>query len=159
MINSIVKKCSWLNKDAGILVLRIGVGAIFIMSGWMKLSMLASTVAMFGQMGFSPFWAYVATFGELIGGIFVLLGIYTRLGALILATTMTVAISLTYKDMTMVMTPVAFLISNLALIFTGSGRFSLMRKICGCGTCMLCKDSDVVASPTAPTHTTPPTQA
>ncbi len=158
MINSIVKKCSWLNTDAGILVLRIGVGAIFIMSGWMKVSMMSATVGMFGQMGFSPFWAYVATFGELLGGILVLLGIYTRLGALILATVMTVAISLTYKDLTMVMTPVAFFISNLALIFTGSGKFSLMRKICGCGNCMLCKDSDVVASST-PVNTATPTQA
>jgi uncharacterized membrane protein YphA (DoxX/SURF4 family) len=63
MMDSVCKKCSWMNnKDLGILILRIGVGAIFIFAGWEKVKDLGATVAMFGTMGFSPFWAYVASF-------------------------------------------------------------------------------------------------
>lgn len=143
MLSNISKKCSWMNSDTGILVLRIGVAAVFIMAGWMKISNLTQTVALFGSMGMGAFWAYVASFGELIGGILVLFGVFTRIGALILAVVMGVAISLTYKDMAMVMTPFVLFVSNLSLILSGGGRFSLMKKVCGCGTCASCKGSDV----------------
>ena len=141
-----VKKCSWMNTDTGLLVLRIGIAGIFIMSGWMKVSTLSQTVAMFGSMGIGAFWAYAASFGELLGGILVLLGICTRFGALILAIVMGVALSLTYKDIAMAMTPFVLLVANLSLILSGGGRFSLMKKVCGCGKCMVCKESDVKES-------------
>ncbi|MBP6856364.1 MAG: DoxX family protein [Candidatus Pacebacteria bacterium] len=147
-----MKKCSWMNSDTGILVLRIGVAGIFIMSGWLKVSNLSETVGFFASTGIGAFWAYAATFGELIGGLLVLLGIFTRLGALLLAIIMAVAISLTYKDITLVMTPFILFVANLSLILSGGGRFSLIRKICGCGKCMVCKSSDVEEK-SAPQHT------
>lgn len=143
MLPKIHKKCSWMNSDTGILILRIGVAAIFIMAGWMKVSNLSQTVAMFGTMGIGAVWAYIASFSELIGGILVLLGIFTRPGATLLAITMGVAISLTYKDMALVMTPFILFVANLSLIFSGSGRFSIVRKMCGCGKCMMCSCSDI----------------
>lgn len=148
MFQKISKRCSWMNSDAGILVLRIGVGALFVMAGWMKVSNLTETVAMFGTMGISSFFAYLTSFGELIGGIFVLLGIFTRLGALILAVAMAVAISLTYKDMAMVMTPFVLFVANLSLLFSGGGRFSIMKNRCSCGKCMSCKENDVMEKST-----------
>lgn len=132
-----------MNSDTGILILRIGVAALFIMAGWMKVSNLSETITMFKSMGISPFWGYVASFGELLGGIMVLFGVFTRFGAFILAIAMGVAISLTYTNFAMVMTPFILFVANLSLIFSGSGRFSLMKKMCGCGKCMMCKESDV----------------
>ncbi len=32
MINSVIKKCSWFSVNSGLLVLRVGVGAIFILT-------------------------------------------------------------------------------------------------------------------------------
>ncbi len=146
MINTFVKKCPWCSTDSGLLVLRIGVGVIFILTGWMKVSNLSATVGFFATMGFAPFWAYLVSFVELLGGIAVLLGLYTRLAAALLTVVMIVAIYVVRNDMTMVMMPVSVFFSTLTLVLAGGGAYSLMSKLCGCGTCALCVDSDVVPS-------------
>lgn len=143
MYNSIVKKCSWFNTNSGLLVLRIGLGIIFIFAGFTKLSDLNMTVSMFATMGFSAFWAYVVTFTELIAGLAVLLGVYTRIAALLLGVIMVVVLTLVYKDITLIMTPITLLFSSLALVFAGGGSYSLMKKLCGCGTCSGCADCTV----------------
>lgn len=143
MFNDKIKKCSWVNTNTGLLVLRIGVAFIFIMAGWQKVSHLQTTVGMFSQMGFNAFWAYVASFVELLGGIVILLGVWTRLAAALLAITMIVAVYITRANAGMMMTPLILLFVNLSLFFTGGGAYSLAKKMCGCGDCGMCKDSDV----------------
>ena len=122
-----MKTPTWFNTDFGLLVLRIGVGIIFIFAGWMKVSDLHATVGMFASMGFGAFWAYVASFAELLGGIAVILGFYTRIAAGFLAITMAVAISVTFKNPEMMMTPMALLFSNLSLILSGGGAKALKK--------------------------------
>ena len=141
MMNSMIKKCSWFTADAGLLALRIGVAAIFIFNGYMKVSNLSGTAAMFGAMGFAAFWAYLVSFVELLGGIAMLIGIYTRFFAALLTITMIVAIYVVHSDLMMVMTPFSVFWSVLALTFAGAGRFSLDRK--------LCKEHAEVAAPAA----------
>ena len=143
MVNTIFKKCSWFNTDTGLLILRIGVGLIFILAGWEKVSNLSGTVSAFGAMGFAPFWAYLVAFVEFIGGIAVILGIYTRIAAALLAAVMVVAIYTVHKNPSMVMLPVSLLFNSIALFFAGNGKYSLMSKVCGCGTCHLCGESEV----------------
>ena len=109
-----MKKCSWMNTDTAMLVLRIGVGAIFIFAGWMKVHDLPGTVGMFAGMGFSAFWAYVASFVEFLGGIAVLLGAGTRVAAGLLAVVMIVAAYVVHSNPMMLMTPVSLLFSTLA---------------------------------------------
>lgn len=144
MFNSLCKKSSWCTADAGLLVLRIGVGAIFIFTGWMKVSDLAGTVGFFGTIGFAPFWAYLVSFVELVGGIAVLLGVYTRVAAGLIAVVMFVA---TYKLLAtpqMLIAPVSLLFSTVALNLAGGGKYSLLRGTCGCtlpcscGNCSAC---------------------
>lgn len=142
MIGTMMKKCSWGNKSSGLLVLRIGLAAVFIMAGWMKVSNLEGTVAAFGSMGFNSFWAYVVSFTELIGGIALLLGVCTRLAATLLLAIMATATVMVHKDTTLLLN----IFSLLALILSGGGKYSLMRKACGCGTCKLCVESDVASS-------------
>ncbi len=139
MIGTMMKKCSWGNKSAGLLVLRIGLAAIFIMAGWMKVSNLDATVGAFASMGFSSFWAYVASFVELLGGIAILLGVFTRTAAGLILINMIVATIFVHKDTTLLL----HIFSLLALVLSGGGKYSLMRKTCGCGTCKLCVESDV----------------
>ena len=122
-----MKTPTWFNTDFGLLVLRIGVGIIFIFAGWMKVSDLHATVGMFASMGFGAFWAYVASFAELLGGIAVILGFYTRIAAGFLAITMAVAISVTFKNPEMMMTPMALLFSNLSLMLSGGGAKALKK--------------------------------
>lgn len=153
-----MKKCGCGGTNTGLLVLRIGVGAIFIFAGWMKVSDLSSTVSMFSMMGFSAFWAYAASFGELIGGLAVLLGTFTRVGAAILAVIMVVATVMLRKDPSMLMTPLSLLFSTLALTIAGGGRFSLMRKNCACGACSDCSACGVCAIKDTSTHPDTPSQ-
>jgi putative oxidoreductase len=143
MFNDTIKKCSWVNTDAGLLVLRIGIGFVFILAGWMKVAHLGQTVAMFGQMGFNAFWTYVASFTELLGGIAILLGAWTRIAAVLLTITMAVAVYVTRANTGMMMTPLILIFANVTLFLTGGGAYSLAKKMCGCGTCTMCKDADV----------------
>lgn len=143
MFNDKIKKCSWVNTNAGLLVLRLGMAFVFIMAGWEKVSHLQMTVGMFGQMGFNAFWAYVVSFVELLGGIAILLGVWTRLAATLLAIAMIVAVYVTRANAGMMMTPLILVFTNVTLFLTGGGAYSLAKKMCGCGTCAMCKDSDV----------------
>src|SRR3989344_6474550 len=97
MLNSMIRKCSWCNTDSGLLVLRIGVAAIFITTGWVKLSDMSGTVGFFASLGFAPFWAYLVTGVELVGGLMVLFGVQARVAAAFLAVVMLVA---TYELLT-----------------------------------------------------------
>jgi len=118
-------------------VLRVGVGAIFIYAGWGKVSDLAGTVVFFGTLGFAPFWAYLVSFVELLGGIVVLLGVYTRIAAALLSVVMIVAVYKTWGNPQMMMTPFSILFSTLALKLGGAGRYALLKESC-CGSGVSC---------------------
>ena len=138
MFNLLCKRCSWCTPDAGLLVLRIGVGAIFMYTGWLKVSDLAGTVGQFSQMGFAPFWAYLVSFVELIGGAAVLLGIWTRVSAKLLAIVMLVASYKLLATPQMLIAPVSLLFSTIALKLAGGGKYSLLRGKCECGCDLPC---------------------
>jgi putative oxidoreductase len=84
----------FLNKLQAIALtlLRIAAGAIFFSHGWMKLMHPSATMKMFAGMGF-PAWVGVAIGAlETAGGILLLLGLFTRIFALLLFVEMCVAI-------------------------------------------------------------------
>ena len=123
-------KFPWVNTDTGILALRIGVGALFIMTGWIKITDLHATVGFFGSLGFAAFWAYLVTLVELLGGITVLLGlgIYTRNAAKLLAIVMLVVVYLTHFNIAAAMAPFVLFFALFALMCTGPGKYSVIRE-------------------------------
>jgi putative oxidoreductase len=129
-IEKMYKKFPWVNKDTGLLFLRIGMGVIFLMTGWIKISDMTSTVEFFASLGFSVFWAYLVTAVELLGGLTVLLGlgVYTRVAAKLLAIVMIVAIYLLHIDNPAAMAPIALLFMTLTLMCTGPGKYSVVRE-------------------------------
>lgn len=129
-IENMYKKFSWVNTDTGLLILRIGVGAMFIYSGWMKLTNLQTTIGYFAAIGFVAFWVYLVMTVELLGGLTVLLGvgIYTRIAAKLLSIVMIVAVYLLRGNFAMAMTPLLLLFMTLALMCTGSGKYSVLRE-------------------------------
>jgi putative oxidoreductase len=139
MIGTMMKKRSWGGVNSGLLLLRIGVASIFVFAGWMKVSNLDATVGAFASMGFSAFWAYVVSFTELIGGLAVLLGFYTRVFAALLAIVMITATIFVHKDTTLLLN----IFVTLSLVLAGGGKYSVVRKACGCGDCNMCVESDV----------------
>lgn len=127
-------------KDIGLLVARLIVGGIFIFAGWAKVSDMASTVGYFGQMGFSPFWAYLTSYAELIGGVFVVLGLWTCLASVILSIVMIVATYVSYKAMGVqgMMGPLSLLAPLIVFATSCGGKYSVKK-------CDYCAKADAPA--------------
>ena len=93
MLSSLSKQ-----KDLGLLILRIGVGAFMISHGLPKLmggpDMWNGVGQAMGNMGikfFPVFWGFMAAVTEAVGGLFFLIGLWYRPVCLLLAFTMVVA--------------------------------------------------------------------
>ena len=67
----------------GVSLLRIHFGIILLAHGWLKVYVfsIAGTVGYFASIGLPPIIAYLVIFGELVGGLALILGIQTRLAA------------------------------------------------------------------------------
>ncbi len=135
-------------KDLGLLLLRIGVGITFIIFGWMKVSDMGMTVAFFAQLGIPTFLTYIVAWGELLGGLAILLGILIPVSAIFLSVVMVVAIAtVTGKAGFPAYVPNALLILNsIALIFLGAGRFSIFKCGMSQGMCW-CGKKDGMSAP------------
>ncbi|MDA9237778.1 DoxX family protein [Planktomarina sp.] len=70
-------------QSIGVSLLRIHFGIILLAHGWLKLYVfsIAGTVGYFASIGLPPIIAYLVIFGELVGGLALILGIQTRLAA------------------------------------------------------------------------------
>lgn len=85
-------------KDTGLLLLRIGIGFMFILHGWPKLTggpekweQIGKTMELMG-IGFAPvFWGFMAGFAEVVGGTLIVLGFFYRIACALLVITMLVA--------------------------------------------------------------------
>ena len=120
------------------LVLRLSAGTIFAMHGYQKFSGGIDGVAgFFTQLGiFAPtFFAYVVTYVELLGGIALILGIFTHWAAKLLAIDMLVATWIVHI-------PNGFFITNggisytlilfavaISLMLSGPGIWSLDEQL------------------------------
>lgn len=146
--------CSY-KKDLGLLVLRVFVGGTFIFHGVLKAMHMQETVGFFGQIGFTnPMWAYVATYSEIIGGVALVLGLFTMYASILVG--IVVAVAAFKVKWTLDGVPfmgrylaseldLSLLASCIAIICLGSGSWSLSRWCkCKChqsgtGKCGICK--------------------
>ncbi len=88
-------------RDIGLLILRVGIGVMFIMHGLPKLTggpekweMLGGTMKSLG-VDFAPVvWGFMAAFSECAGGLLLALGFFTRPACFFLLATMIVAMSM-----------------------------------------------------------------
>jgi len=65
-------------QSGGILILRLVIGILFVAAGWWKVMHMQMTIGFFSQMGFTVFEAYLVGWLELVGGVFLILGILTK---------------------------------------------------------------------------------
>ncbi len=121
----------------GLLVLRLTVGTVFVMHGGRKLLVvgLPGVAGLLESIGFRPgdFWAAVLTLLELAGGIALIIGVWTRLVALVLAVIMAIAISTVLVPRGFFLPGYEFELTLLAvcvaLLMTGPGRYALDARI------------------------------
>jgi putative oxidoreductase len=121
-------------RETGILVLRIGIGIMFILHGYPKLmggpDKWESLGNNMGNVGidFAPiFWGFMAAFAEAVGGLLLFLGLLFRPACVLLSITMMVAAVKHNVDDTFMSGSHATesAIVFLSLIFIGPGKYSL----------------------------------
>lgn len=85
-------------RNVGFLILRGGVGILFFIFGWMKFAGgeplwqgVGSAMGTFGITAWPVFWGLLASAAELLGGLLLALGLFTRFSAFSLVITMIVA--------------------------------------------------------------------
>ena len=116
-------------KDILLLIVRLIIGGVFILAGWMKVSAMAQTIVSFGTMGIPAFLAYLVSYAELIGGVLLVLGIYSCIASAVLSIIMIVAVYFTYPGgMQMFGTPLATLAALLGLLASGAGNYVVPLK-------------------------------
>ncbi|MDO8618182.1 MAG: DoxX family protein [Candidatus Uhrbacteria bacterium] len=130
----------------GLLALRIAIGVIFIQHGWGKLFGDAPGMEVFtgmvGRIGFfaPALFAYAAALSEFVGGIAVLLGIWTRWFSALIGIVMFVAFVFVKKfafpagDADFALLAIA-----ITLTLTGPGMFSLARYFGKEKACLACE--------------------
>jgi putative oxidoreductase len=117
------------------LLLRLVLGAIFIAHGSQKIeSGMHGFTQTVGRLGFPmPFlFAWAAALSEFLGGICVLVGLFTRYAALAIAVVMTVAVTRVHLHQGLVggyEYPLMLLAVAIAIVLTGAGPVSLDRNV------------------------------
>lgn len=124
------------------LVLRIGLGVMFAAHGLQKVfgmfegPGIGGFSKMLSGLGFVPpvFWAYVVAFVELIGGLCLILGIFTRIFSLLLCVVMVVAIAIVHLSNGFFMSAGGFeyqfiiICALITLLLLGPGKLALLKK-------------------------------
>ncbi len=130
-------------KNIGLFTLRLAVGVIFVVSGWGKLTGMESTIGLMENIGLpgAVFWAYLVAFVEFLGGLAVIIGVYLRCFAKLLAVIMLVAL-LTVKikaGFKAARLDIILLGSSIALACLGGGSWQLLKNKECFGWCMIGK--------------------
>lgn len=119
--------------------LRLGLGVVFLAHGAQKvlgsfggpgLQKFVSFPPPFGFMRPGWLWMGAAAFSELVGGLFILLGLLTRVGAFFLACTMLTAVVGVHSEAFFASNkgfeyPMTLLAISLALLISGGGAASV----------------------------------
>ncbi len=120
------------HMELGLTLIRIGIGLLFIKSGWTKVhagsemwTYLGSQMQSFGITFAPTAWGLAATLAEFCGGIALVLGSGTRFFASLMAIVMMVAISKHITNSEDFMYPLSLLIIFVGLIIAGAGQYSM----------------------------------
>lgn len=126
-------------RDFGILIMRLGLGAMFvyhgapkIMGGVDKWAGLGKAVAIFGINFMPAFWGFMASSSEFVGGILVFLGLYIREASVFLFITMVVATAFHFNrgdGLFGASHAIEVGAAFLSLVFIGAGKYSLDAKL------------------------------
>lgn len=125
------------NSDIGRLIVRLMVSVLILFHGIGKVldpsSSLSSIQGHLAEAGLPEFVAYGVYLGEVVGPIMILLGVSSRIGGALVTINMLFALGLVHMNQLFaltshgtwaIQTQMFFLLSGLAVVFLGSGRFA-----------------------------------
>ena len=123
------------SADLGKLVLRLTLGVLTLLHGIAKISAGVGGIAgMLGKAGLPSLLAYGVYAGEVVAPLLLILGLWTRPAALVVAVNMLFAVVLAHPDEVFQLTRTGgwalelqgfFLFTALAVALLGAGRFSV----------------------------------
>ena len=121
--------------DSGRFVLRLVLGVLILLHGIAKLQGPPDfVVGMLGKAGLPPFLAYGAYIGELLAPVLLVLGLWTRAAAIVIAVNMVFALYLVHMGDLFKLgqqggyaleIQAMFLFTAIAIAFLGAGRYSI----------------------------------
>ncbi|OZI34449.1 GntR family transcriptional regulator [Bordetella genomosp. 10] len=121
--------------DAGKLILRLVLGILILLHGISKMTHgVGFIVNLVHEHGLPSFVAYLVYIGEVIAPILIIVGIFTRIGGLIIAVNMLFAFGLVHTSQLFQINSQGgwqlelqgmYLAAGLAIALLGAGRFSL----------------------------------
>ncbi len=121
--------------NTGLLLLRLGVGIVFIMHGWPKISggpaqweKIGSSMGDIGIHFLPVFWGFTAAIAEFGGGILLILGVLFRPACIFMLITMVVAMAHHVAQTQDYLHPLLAAVVFIGLIFTGPGKYRMMMK-------------------------------
>ncbi|MGC9952785.1 MAG: DoxX family protein [Rhizomicrobium sp.] len=125
-----------MSEDIGKLLLRLSLGGLLLFHGVHKLlNGLGPIQTMLAAHNISDAVAYGVYLGELVAPVLIILGLFSRIGGLLVAFNMVIAVLLAHTASLMAMTPETggyalelqafYLFSGLAVALLGAGRISL----------------------------------
>jgi len=127
--------------DVGLLVVRLGVGAVLAAIGWKKWlggaalwETLGGAMKVFGITAWPVFWGFMAMFSELVGSLMLALGILVRPFAALLLFTMVTATLMQLgqgADLGKYAHSLNLAFVFAGLFFAGGGRYALGNAILG----------------------------
>ncbi len=122
-------------EDTGKLVLRLALGVLMLLHGISKVvNGVDGIVGMVTGLGLPAAVAYGVYLGEVVGPLLVIVGLYTRAGALLIAGNMLFALLLAHRAELFTLAPTGgwalelqamFLFGAVAVLLLGAGRFSV----------------------------------
>jgi putative oxidoreductase len=124
-----------MQEDVGKLVVRLGIGGLLLLHGVHKLlNGIAGIKSLVVAAHLPDLLAYGVYAGEILGPVLVILGIFSRLGGLLITANMLIAIGLAGMASVAKLNPMGgyaleletfYLLGGLAVAFLGAGRLSL----------------------------------
>ena len=124
-----------MTDDMGKLVLRLSVGVLMLLHGIFKLQNGVGGIAgMLGSQGLPGFLAYGVYLGEVVGPVLVIIGLYTRVGAVLIIGNMLVALALAHSQELFSLGSMGgwelelqgmFLFGAVAIALLGAGKYSV----------------------------------
>ena len=123
------------SDDTGKLILRLTIGILMLLHGIAKLSNGIDPISgMVASQGLPAFFAYGVYIGEVLAPVLIIIGVFTRPAAAVVAINMIMAIWLAHMGAITTLGKTGgwalelqglFLFSAMALIFLGAGRLSM----------------------------------
>jgi putative oxidoreductase len=127
-----------MSDDIGKLVLRLTLGILMLLHGIAKLRYGVGGIEnMVVSQGLPAFFAYGVFVGEVIAPLLVIAGFYARIGGLIMALNMVVAIALAHSSQLFSLSKTGgwelelqgfFLLTGLVVALIGPGKFAINRR-------------------------------